>query len=207
MGARVAVFIDWQNSYKTAREAFGLTNLPNEHGNYSPYRIARRLAAGNGRDAAGALVRVEIHRGLPSSSRDSIGFGACRRQSTAWMRENRDVVIPRLRPLRYPREPDEPPVEKGVDVQLALGAVEQIVADACDVAVIFSNDTDLVPAVETIRRLRGRVAVETAAWQSEQYSFRLRPKPAVYHHALSERDFIAAETCVNYAYAKDMGAL
>jgi hypothetical protein len=31
---RVAVFIDWQNVYKAAREAFGLGQLPNERGNF-----------------------------------------------------------------------------------------------------------------------------------------------------------------------------
>jgi hypothetical protein len=31
----VAVFYDWQNVYKTAREAFGWTNMPNEYGNFS----------------------------------------------------------------------------------------------------------------------------------------------------------------------------
>jgi hypothetical protein len=64
--ARVAVFYDWQNVYKTAREAFGWMNMPNEYGNFSPYQLARILAAGNGRGANGQLVRVEIHRGLPS---------------------------------------------------------------------------------------------------------------------------------------------
>ena len=37
---RVAVFIDWQNTYKTAREAFGWRDFPNEYGNYSPYQLA-----------------------------------------------------------------------------------------------------------------------------------------------------------------------
>jgi hypothetical protein len=46
---KIAVYIDWQNAYKTAREAFGLWNMPNEHGNFSPYRLALILAAGNGR--------------------------------------------------------------------------------------------------------------------------------------------------------------
>ena len=31
---RIAVFIDWQNTYMTAREAFGWKTFPNEYGNY-----------------------------------------------------------------------------------------------------------------------------------------------------------------------------
>lgn len=69
------------------------------------------------------------------------------------MKENPEVVIPRLRPLRYPRGwPAEDPEEKGIDVQLALGMVEAIVGDTCDVAIMFSRDTDLLPAVETLAR-------------------------------------------------------
>jgi uncharacterized LabA/DUF88 family protein len=141
MPTRVAVFIDWQNAYQAAREAFSLRGMPNERGNFSPYGLARILTAGNERGADDDLVRVEIHRGLPNSSRDPVGFGANRRQSAAWMKENPGVVIPRLRPLRYPspHEADQAPVEKGIDVQLALGAVEQVLTQACDVAVIFTH--------------------------------------------------------------------
>jgi uncharacterized LabA/DUF88 family protein len=200
---RVAVFIDWQNAYKAAREAFGLHQLPNERGNFSPYQLGRILAAGNQRGSAnGELVRVEIHRGLPSSSRDATGYGANRRQSAAWVKENPDVVIPRLRPLRYPPSwaQDSTPQEKGIDVQLALAAVEQVLVRACDVAVIFSHDTDLLPAVEVIARLKGPRCVETAAWRSHGFNRRLRQIPGVHHHSISWEVFERIETAVNYAY-------
>lgn len=200
---RVAVFIDWQNVYKAAREAFNLGGLPNERGNFSPYRLARILAAGNGRGADGAqLARVEIHRGLPNSSRDPVGYGANRRQSAAWMKENPEVVIPRLRPLRYPGpyEQDRYPVEKGIDVQMALGAVEQVIRNACDVAVVFTHDTDLLPAVETIRRLADQSRVETASWASHHFRRRLKQLPGVYHHYISGAVFDLVETPTNYAY-------
>lgn len=54
---RIAVFIDWQNAYKTAREAFGMTAMPNEYGNFSPYQLARILAAGHSRGATAQLMR------------------------------------------------------------------------------------------------------------------------------------------------------
>jgi hypothetical protein len=91
---RVAVFIDWQNVYKTARDAFQLESLPNERGNFSPFKLSQILAAGNARGPSAELVRVEIHRGLPNSSRDPTGFGANRRQATAWVREGGDIVVP-----------------------------------------------------------------------------------------------------------------
>lgn len=202
--SRVAVFIDWQNVYKAAREAFGYATFgdatwPNEFGNFSPYQLARVLAGGRGRGPSAQLLRVEVHRGLPSSSRDPIGFAANRRQSEAWMRENREVVIPRLRPLRYPATEGAPPVEKGVDVNLALGAVEAVITNRADVAVLFSHDSDLLPAVETIVRLVGPDRVETASWKSSTFHQRLRTRDRVHHHAISEDVFRRVETRINYA--------
>jgi uncharacterized LabA/DUF88 family protein len=198
---KVAVYIDWQNAYKTAREAFGLEAMPNEHGNFDPYQLAQILAAGNGRDADAELTRVEIHRGLPSQKHDPTGYAANRRQSAAWMKGKLEIVIPRLRPLRYPANyPDEPAVEKGVDVQLALGAVEGVLMQECDVAIIFSHDSDLLPVPETISRLASTHNVETASWESPTFKKRLRPKPAVFHHDLDESVFRRVETAVNYAF-------
>ena len=198
---KVAVFIDWQNVYKTAREAFGLESLPNERGNFSPFQLARILAAGNGRGVEAELVRVEIHRGLPNSSRDPIGFGANRRQATAWKREGGDIVVPRLRPLRYPARHaiDAAPVEKGIDVQLALAVAEAVLTNDVGVAILFTHDTDLLPAVEMIARLKGPGRIETAGWASHIFFQRLRKTPGVYHHAISGKVFERVETPVNYA--------
>ncbi len=196
---RVAVFIDWQNVYKGAREAFGLYSQPSEHGNISPYRLAQILAAGNDRGANGKLVLVEIHRGLPSSTRDPIGYGANRRQSAVWMKENPELVIPRMRPLRYPDD-GSGPEEKGIDVQLALAAVENTLVGECEVGIIFSHDTDLRPAVEMISRITGTSHVETASWTSPTFQKRLRTKPEVFNHAIPESVFHSVADPVNYAY-------
>ncbi len=196
----VAVFFDWQNVCKTAREAFGWTNMPNEYGNFSPYQLARILAAGNGRGANARLVRVEIHHGLPSEKHDKISYAANRRQAAAWVREAPQIVVPRLRPLRYPPDyPRSPAIEKGVDVNLALGAIESVLTKVCDVGVIFSNDTDLLPVPEALTRLAGTGAVETASWASPSFRKRLRPKPSVYHHDVSAAVFARVENRVNYA--------
>ena len=198
---RVAVFIDWQNAYRSARRAFLLDTMPNEHGNFSPLALGRLLAYGNGRGLAGELCKVEIHRGLPDSSKDPVGHGACRRQATAWRRES-GLVHVNFRPLRYPRD-GGPPGEKGIDVQLAVGIVECVMAGGCDVAVLISNDTDLLPALETAARLKGPASVETAAWRSETTSQRLRSKLDLYHHDISEAVFSRVERRVNYAYHED----
>jgi NYN domain len=197
---KVAVFIDWQNVYKTAREAFGLESMPGEHGNFSPYRLGLLLAAANGRKENSELVSVEIYRGLPSQKYDRLGYAANRRQAAAWKAEAPGVVIPKLRPLRYPfNYPAEPPVEKGVDVELAVGAIEATLRKRCEVAIIFSHDTDLLPVPEAIARLAGTERVETASWLSSSFQGRLRPKAPVTHHPISEKVFELVETPINYA--------
>ncbi len=106
-----------------------------------------------------------------------------------------------MRPLRYdPYDPTARPIEKGIDVQIAIGALEAVLTEACDVAVVFSHDTDLLPAIEAIVRLRGPSAVETASWSSDRFPYRLRPKAAVAHHEVTEQVFRRVETSVNYAY-------
>ena len=168
---RIAVFIDWQNTWHAAREAFGWTDLPNEYGNYSPLRPAELLAEGNGRGERARLVRVNIHRGLPSNKRDPQSYGA-----------------------------EAEPREKGVDVDMAVEALRLVVADECDVAVLFMHDTDLLPAVEAIGDLRGGSAPETASWVAGDFRSRLRVKRRIYHHELDRNSFAWVEQRVNYAY-------
>lgn len=198
---RVAVFIDWQNTWHAAREAFGWTDFPNEYGNFSPLRLAELIAERNGRGAAGGLVRVNIHRGLPSNKHDPRSYGAVRRQSQAWIAEGPDLVVPRLRPLRYYGKHAEPR-EKGVDVDMAVEAIRFVMSDRCDVAVLFSHDTDLLPVVDAIADLEGGGAVETVSWVAEGFRSRLRTKRRIYHHALDANDFAWVEDRTNYAYKR-----
>lgn len=196
--ARVALLIDWQNTYKTACEAFGWDDWPNEYGNFSPYALARELVAANERGEGAELVRVFVYRGLPSNRIDPVGYGANRRQSAAWMAENPEIVVPKLRPLSYLGDEDAPR-EKGIDVLLAIDALEWILTDRCDVAIVFSHDTDLLPVVDAIARLRGAGYVETVSRSSERFRARLRPAAAVYHHSLDFAAFTRVERRVNDA--------
>jgi len=85
-------------------------------------------------------------------------------------------------------------------VQLAIGLIETVLLGSCDVAILFSNDTDLAPVVETVCRLKGAGRIETASWTSHDYDIRLRPVRGVHHHGLSGAVFSRVETPVNYAY-------
>jgi uncharacterized LabA/DUF88 family protein len=196
---RVAVFIDWQNTWHAAREAFGWTDFPNEYGNYSPLRLAELVTERNGRRAGGQLVRVNIHRGLPSNKHDPRSYGAVRRQAQAWISESSELVVPRLRPLRYYGKEAEPR-EKGVDVDMAVEAIRVVMSNRCDVAILFSHDTDLLPVIDAIAELKGLSAVETVSWVAEGFRSRLRTQRRIYHHALAENDFLWVEDRTNYAY-------
>lgn len=77
--------------------------------------------------------------------------------------------------------------------------MEAVVRGVCDVAIVFSHDTDLLPVPETLTRLAGPGTVETAAWLSPNFHQRLSPKPPVFHHALTKRTFRLVSTPVNYA--------
>jgi len=71
------------------------------------------------------------------------------------------------RDLRYPPDwPLRPAQEKGIDVALAVDFVMMIALRACDVGIMFSSDTDLVPALEAVIALRPGEPppCELAAW-------------------------------------------
>jgi uncharacterized LabA/DUF88 family protein len=200
----VAVFIDWQNVYEGAREAFELKHEPPARGNFNPLKVARHLAASNKREKKGKLVLLEIHRGLPLPNSNPKGHAAADRQRQAWQ-DLDPIVSVKLRPLRI--NPDSgKEEEKGIDVALACSAVENVLMGKCDVAIIFSHDSDLLPPVETICRLKGREHVETASWQSDFHKTRIPPAKEVWgaqigvvNHTLKVELFDAVEDPVNYA--------
>ena len=71
------------------------------------------------------------------------------------------------RDLRYPPDwPRRPAQEKGIDVALAVDFVMMAARGEYDVGILFSSDTDLVPALEAVIALRpdDPPACEVAAW-------------------------------------------
>jgi len=194
---RVAVFIDWMNVYKTAREAFGLQKEPSQRGQIDPYRAGRVLAKASGRGANVELARVEIHRGQPLPNQDRLGRVATSLQEHRWRLADPEVVKAQLRPLRL-NPATKRLEEKGVDVALAACAIEWAIVKDIDRVVIFSHDTDLSPAVEVIARIKGPHAVETASWRGNEYRKRIPPIEGVRNHLLSEKVFLALEDVTHY---------
>lgn len=103
------------------------------------------------------------------------------------------MVVPCRRPLAYR---DGRAVEKGIDVQLAVSVIEWTALDLCGVAILFSHDADLVPAVEAVARIAGPRRIETASCARSRSSLR---HLGVYHHVITEPVFRRLETPVSYA--------
>lgn len=213
MPKRVVVFIDYQNAYRGARSAFhNHTVDPHYFGQFDPVLLAEHLA-GDAREAR-VLQEVRIYRGLPSSSRDPKGYGASRRQISAWEKDPRVTVL--SRPIRYPdgwrpgsHVEAESPQEKGIDVALALDFAILGHENRYDVGMMFSADTDLKPALEYIadkRRAWGHPVPEVAAWSSTQkHSQRLSLSGAdrkVYCHWVDETTYERVRDNTNYTLAR-----
>jgi len=174
---RVIVFIDAQNFYRSARRAFFDDRAdPARLGQFSPRRLGELLA---GRDSGRRLVGVRLYTGRPDGYLQRKAHAANVRQTQAWEQAGCYVFT---RPLRYPygwpnNRDGRRPEEKGIDVAMALDVVRLSDAErACEIAVICSGDTDLIPAVEQVLDGDNGCTVEVAGWRSEHYRQRLSVK-------------------------------
>lgn len=151
---RVAVFVDYQNTYMGARTAFQWEHEHFTVGQVFPRRLGILLAdRGRSVDPTRQLQSMRVFRGEPSPVHSRVGQAACQRQVRFW--EAQAGVEPITRPLKYyPVSTDRwgntiwEGKEKGIDVLMALSMVMGAMRDEFDVAVLVSADTDLLPAVE-----------------------------------------------------------
>lgn len=112
---------------------------------------------------------ARVYRGEPSAALQPAAARAFLRQARRWRHTGLVTVVSRL--LRYPKGwPESPSQEKGIDVALAVDFVRLALMREYDVGIIFSSDTDLLPALETVFDLK-LAKIEVAAWSK---AFRLR---------------------------------
>lgn len=167
MSQRVVLFLDYQNIYRRAREAFFTHEVdPHFRGQISPIALGELLVKRS--PFIRELSAVRIYRGLPSNDRDPIGYSAARRQINSWQMNPRVQVI--THSLRYPKgwphshQQGEKPVEKGIDVSLAIDFVAMAVRDEYDIGILFSMDSDLKPALAFVSNSDLHARAEVAAW-------------------------------------------
>ena len=200
---RVILFIDHQNMYKGARDAFFSSSRPHfTAGQFNPVKMGELICSlphpppGSTR----RLEQVRIYTGQPDNIKQPNSYAASRKQFASWVRQG-VKLFPRK--LRYPSDfPANPPKEKGVDVALSIDFVALAIDGAYDVGIIASTDTDMVPALEfVIQRFHGNPCVEVTAWHGEgkNYYPRLSSKTwRTWCHWLKKADYEAIHDPKNY---------
>lgn len=166
---RAVVFVDGQNLYHAARQAFGYT--------YPSYDVAA-LAAALCQNQGWALAQVRFYTGVPDAS-DNAGWHAFWVAKLAQM--GRQGVQVFSRPLRYRNKrvvlPDGTEhtylagEEKGIDVRLAVDVIRLAHQGAFDVALILSQDQDLSEVAAEIRE----IAREQSRWIKAASAFPWSP--------------------------------
>jgi uncharacterized LabA/DUF88 family protein len=189
---RVAVFLDYENVHRTGHESFADVGTPTYETVVNPVKIAERLIAK--RRGANELVAVHVFRGRPVPEFQPKPASANDIQAVAWSADQRVHLV--RRDLKYERDHDKFTArEKGIDVALAVALVQTAMLREYDAAIIFSGDTDLLPAIELAYR-RTEPKIEIACWSSATplwFSEGLKmapPKRFPFCHFLSAQDFL-----------------
>jgi hypothetical protein len=181
---RVAVFMDLQNAHLVGHHLFGGGQEP-----YrcvpDPVRTADLIAARRRRPSTATAIRV--YRGRPDPNHQPRVTAANDAQKARWERDHRVQVI--RRQLNYRDWPRQPPQKKGIDVAIAVDLLHLALRRQYDALVLFSSDTDLLPALETIVALR-LTHVEVACWAGfKPLRFPASNPPKPWCHSLSETDW------------------
>lgn len=192
---RLVLFVDWQNAYNSARRAFFTPPTFHTQGQFFPDLLGNLIASRHGTPGAAPriLTEVRIYTGLPDATRDPRGHAARSRQIAALRARGVNVI---WRALRYRGTQAQ---EKGIDVALAIDFVALAASDDYDIGVLFSGDTDLIPALEFVRRQYPSKTVEVAAWHSDTTNRRLSIRGAnVWCHWLYLSDYRAVDDTSDY---------
>jgi uncharacterized LabA/DUF88 family protein len=152
----VMAFIDGQNLYRHAKEAFGY-----HHPNYDPVKLHKAICEERG----WRPTLTRFYTGVPSQIESPMWAAYWSNRVLALKRVGVSVTT---RPIRYHKEkvigsdgnpilqPDGSfkmvtvPHEKGIDVRLALDLVSLARKRQFDIALIFSQDQDLQEVVQEI---------------------------------------------------------
>ncbi len=162
--ARVMVFIDGQNLYKTSEELFG-------HPLCHPHLLAQHLAGPRTKNRVGCrFYSGRPSQNIPAERRKLRNFD--RRMNVLrtngvtvetrplryhwdWgHREDLPEPGPDVKPQKVTMHPWQRPQEKGIDQCLALDVVEFALTDLFEVAIVVSLDRDLFEIPRTVRNLR-----------------------------------------------------
>ena len=191
MTDRVAVFVDYENVHRTGHSLYTNYGLPLYSTVLDPLKLAKRIV--ERRRFPSELADVHVFRGRPLPQFQPEACSANDQLAHAWEADGAHVV---RRDLKYVTHDDGSwrAEEKGIDVALAIGAIESAMDGRFDVAVVFCNDTDQLPTLELLfRKLPPKV--EIACWAGAKplwFPDMLRAIPSrklPFCHFLGEADF------------------
>lgn len=168
---RAIAFIDAQNLFHAAKEAFGY-----RYPNFDPLKLARAVCEGYG----WSLEETRLYTGVPARGDD-------RFWNHFWTAKlaqlGREGVVTYARALRYRNQTVRLPggqehsflvgQEKGIDIRLALDVVRLAHQRTYDVALVFSQDQDLSEVADELRviaREQGRWLKIASAYPSSPAS-------------------------------------
>ena len=146
---RAVAFIDGQNLYYAAKEAFGYS-FPN----YDVHALAARICKAQ----RWKLKQVRFYTGIPDAADN-------RRWNAFWVAKGaamgRQKVVVVTRPLRYRNQTVRLPngarhtflaaEEKGIDVRIAVDVIRLAHSKDYEVALLFTQDQDLAEVAREIR--------------------------------------------------------
>ena len=200
---RVAVFIDYQNTYHGARREFGDPNSDTPiFGHVDPAALARLLVdLGRAADPDRLLCAANVYRGEPGHRSHPKLRAAFARQTRRWRADPSLTVKTtalRYRRVKHPGGRAWRTEEKGIDVLLAVDVVRGAYMDEFDTAIVASADTDLLPALE--EALRAGRRIETASWSGPAARFTALRVPGrrTWSHHLSRKHFELVQDATDY---------
>ena len=148
---RVVTFVDGQNLFYAAREAFGHT-----YPNYDVLALSKTVCQKRGWN----LQQVRFYTGIPDSADDPFWHHFWTAKLLGMSRQRLYVFS---RPLRYRNQRVKLPdgtthtflagEEKGIDVRIAIDVIRLAHRNEYDVALIFSQDQDLSEVAEEVRAI------------------------------------------------------
>jgi len=154
---RAVTFLDGQNLYRAAKEAFGY-----HYPNYDVLKLSNLVCKTYGWN----LTQVRFYTGVPDKADDPMWNRFWVGKLAVMGKAGIEVLS---RPLRYRNDSvklaDGSTLtllrgnETGIDVRIALDVIRLAVRNEYDVAVVFSQDQDLSEVADEIRviaNLRGR---------------------------------------------------
>lgn len=155
---RATAFIDGQNLFHSAKQAFGYT-----HPNYDPNALAQKICDDHGWN----LTQVRFYTGIPDAADKPLWNHFWTAKGAQMGREGVHVF---MRSLRYRNKQVRLPDgtlhtfldgdEKGIDVRLAVDVIRLTLKRQLDVALLFCRDQDLSEVADEIRV----IAEEQGRW-------------------------------------------